>query len=67
MSKATNQSRKEVKKPKKAKLINFYGFYKIVDVPKFVPRLLYPTRTKKDLEFVFCGVVGKYMIYNQVI
>lgn len=54
------------KLPNKAKLINGYGFYRIVKLPKFVKRINYPTTSNGFLEFQFCDVVGGYVIYKQV-
>lgn len=54
------------KYPKKAKLVNKYGFYRIIELNTFVPRILYPVVSGIDFEFEFYSVMGKYAIYKQV-
>jgi len=67
--------------PKKAKLICYGGFYKIIEIEKFTPRINHPFITKlkiitaaftlddlyaHQLEFNFYRVYRGYAEYNQV-
>lgn len=67
--------------PKKAKLITFGGFYKIISLPKFLARINHPMMTKltvnsveftmadtivHNIKFDFWGVRGGYAEYHQV-